>query len=100
MGVRTQPSMVEGKNDVVVIYVNSETGCDSLRIVQSVDRLIYISDTDMQKGYRKPITEYTIYIKNYLQILIDLLNLEVKPCLYSSILSISSVSKSTRILLS
>jgi len=36
--------MVEGKDDKVVMYVNSETGFGSLGIVKGVDRLIYISD--------------------------------------------------------
>jgi len=34
------------------MYVNSETDLNSLRIVKVVDRLIYISDTDMEKGHR------------------------------------------------
>jgi hypothetical protein len=33
-------------------YENTETGFDSLRIVKGVDRLIYISDTDMEEGHR------------------------------------------------
>jgi len=41
----------------------------------------------------------TINIQIYLRIPIDLVNLEVKPWLSSSVLSTSSVSKSTRILL-
>ena len=44
--------MVEGKNDKAVMYVNSETGFGSLRIVKGVDRLIYITNTDMEEGYR------------------------------------------------
>jgi hypothetical protein len=44
--------MVEGKDDEAVTYVNSETGSDSLRIVKSVNRLIYISDTDMEEGHQ------------------------------------------------
>jgi len=35
-----------------VTYENSKTGFGSLRIVKGVDRLIYISDSDMQKGQR------------------------------------------------
>jgi len=50
MGVRTRPSMVEGKNDKAVTNENSETGFGSLRIVKGVDRLIYISDTDIEEG--------------------------------------------------
>jgi hypothetical protein len=42
---------------------NSETGFGSLRIVNGVDRLIYISDTDMEEGHRLHSIEYTIYIQ-------------------------------------
>jgi hypothetical protein len=52
MGVRTRPSIVDGKDDKAVMFVNSETGFGSLRIVKGVDRLIYISDTYMKEGYR------------------------------------------------
>jgi len=52
MGVRTRPSMVERKDDMAVTYVKSETGSGSLRIVKGVDRLIYISDTDMEEGHQ------------------------------------------------
>jgi len=52
LGVRTQLSMVEGKDDEVVTYVNSKTGFRSLRIVKGVDRLIDISDTEMEKGHQ------------------------------------------------
>jgi len=44
--------MVEGKDDEAVRYVNSETGFGSLRIVKSVECLIYISDTNMEEGHR------------------------------------------------
>ena len=44
--------MVEANDDEAVMYVNSETDLNSLRIVKVVDRLIYISDTDMEKGHR------------------------------------------------
>ena len=44
--------MVEGKDDEAVTCVNSETGFASLRIVKGVDRLIYISDTDMEERHR------------------------------------------------
>jgi hypothetical protein len=44
--------MVEGRDDKAVRYVNSETGFGSLRIGKGVDRLIYISDTDMEEGHR------------------------------------------------
>jgi len=44
--------MVEGKDVKVVMNENSETGFASLRIVKGVDRLIYISDTDMEEGHR------------------------------------------------
>jgi len=44
--------MVEGKDDEAVTYENSETGFGSLRIVKDVDRLIYISDTNMEEGHR------------------------------------------------
>jgi len=52
MGVRTQPSMVEGNDDEAVTNLNSETGFGSLRIVKGVDRLIYISNTDMEEGHQ------------------------------------------------
>ena len=44
--------MVEGKDHKAVMYVNSEIGFGSLRIVKGMDRLIYISDTDMEEGHR------------------------------------------------
>jgi len=44
--------MVEGKDDEEVTYVNFEMGFGSVRIVKGVDRLIYISDTDMEEGHR------------------------------------------------
>ena len=44
--------MVDGKDDEAVMNVKSETGFDSPRIVKGVDRLIYISDTDMKEGDR------------------------------------------------
>jgi len=34
------------------MYKNSETGFDRLRIVKGVDRLIYISDTDLEEGHQ------------------------------------------------
>jgi hypothetical protein len=52
MGARTQPSMIKTKDEEGVTYANSETGFGSLRIVKDVDRLIYISDTEMEKGHR------------------------------------------------
>ena len=91
--------MVEGKDDEAVMYVNSEAGFGSLRIVKGVDRLIYISDTHMEEEHRYSTIKQTIYIEIYLPIAIDLLDLEVKPQRYSCVLSISSVSQSTRILL-
>jgi hypothetical protein len=51
MRVRTQPSMVDGKDDKALRYVNSETGFGCLRIVIGVDCLIYIIDTDMEEEY-------------------------------------------------
>ena len=44
--------MVEGKDEKAVPYVNSETGFGSRRIVKGVDRIIYISHTDMEEGHR------------------------------------------------
>jgi len=49
MGVRTRLSMVEGKDDEAVMSVNSKIGFGSLRMVKGVDRLIYISDTDIEE---------------------------------------------------
>jgi len=44
--------MAEAKDDEAVTYKNSEAGFGSLRIVKSVDRLIYIiSNTDMEEGH-------------------------------------------------
>ena len=42
--------MVETKDDKGSTHENSETGFGSLRIVNGVDRLIYISDTNMEEG--------------------------------------------------
>jgi hypothetical protein len=44
--------MVEGKDDKAITYVNSETGFGNLWNVKGVDCLMYISDTDMEGGYR------------------------------------------------
>jgi hypothetical protein len=52
MGVRTRPSMVESKDGKAVTYENCETDVRNLRIVKGVDRLIYISDTDMEEGHQ------------------------------------------------
>jgi hypothetical protein len=35
-----------------VTYENTETSFGSLTIVKGVDRLIYISDTDMEEGHQ------------------------------------------------
>jgi hypothetical protein len=43
--------MVEGKVDKAVTNGNAKTGFDSLRIVKGVDRVRYISDTDMKEGH-------------------------------------------------
>jgi len=43
--------MVAGKDDKAVTYVDSETGLGSRIIVKGVDRLIYISDTDLEEGH-------------------------------------------------
>jgi hypothetical protein len=80
-----------------VTYDNSETGFCSLRIVMGVGRLIYITDTDLEEGHRQHFIEHTIFCKLYLRVPIDLLDLEVKPYLYSCVLPISSVSNSTMI---
>jgi len=44
--------MVEGRMTKAVANENSKTGFGSLRIVKGVDRLIYISDTDMEEGHQ------------------------------------------------
>jgi len=44
--------MVDDQDDKVVPYETSKTGFGSLRIVHSVDCLIYISHTNMQEGHR------------------------------------------------
>jgi hypothetical protein len=43
--------MVEGKDDKAVLYVNSESSFGCHMIVNSVDHLIYISDTDIEEGH-------------------------------------------------
>jgi hypothetical protein len=40
-----------------------ETGFGSLRIVKGADRLIYISNTNMEEGHRYCSMEHTIYIQ-------------------------------------
>jgi len=52
LGVGTRPSMVEGKDDEAATHVNSDTGFGSLTIVKGVNRLIYISDSDMEEWHR------------------------------------------------
>jgi len=43
--------MVEGKDDTALMYVTTETGFGSFRIVNSVDHLIYISNTNMEEEH-------------------------------------------------
>ena len=71
--------MEETKNEEAVTYVNSEAGFGSPRIVQGVDCLIYISDTDMEERRQQPTIKNTTYIKIDLRIHIQLLDPEVKP---------------------
>jgi hypothetical protein len=52
LGVKTSLSMVEGKDDEAVMYVNSKTGFGSFRADKSVDHLRYMGDTDMEEGHR------------------------------------------------
>jgi hypothetical protein len=52
MAVRTRPSMVEARMTKAVTNENSEIRFGSLRIVNGMDCLIYISDTDMEEGHR------------------------------------------------
>jgi len=92
--------MVEAKDEQAVTYVNSETGFGSFTIVKGVDRVRYINDTDMEEGHQKQTTtEHTIYFKIHLRTPNNHLDLQVMPELHSGVLSISSVSKWTRILL-
>jgi len=44
--------MVKERMTKAVMNENPETGFGSPRIVKGVDRLIYISNTDMGKGHR------------------------------------------------
>jgi len=44
--------MVEARMTKAVTNENSVTDFDSLRIVKSVDRQMYISDTDKEEGHR------------------------------------------------
>jgi len=44
--------MVDGKDDEGATCVNSKAGFGSPRIVKGVNRLIYISDTDMEEEHR------------------------------------------------
>jgi len=44
--------MVEAEDDKAVMYGNSETGFGSLRIVEGVNCLRYIYNTDMEEGHR------------------------------------------------
>jgi len=99
MGDKTRWSLVEGKNDETGTDGNSETDFGSLRFMMGVYHPIYISDTEMEEKHWYHSINYTIYIQIYLLIPIDLLNLKVKLLVYSSVLSISSVLKSLRILL-
>jgi hypothetical protein len=43
--------MVEGKDHKAVTYVNFHTLFGSLKIVQGVDRLLYISYTNKKEGH-------------------------------------------------
>jgi hypothetical protein len=52
MAVGIRPSMVEGKDDEAVMYMNCKTGSDSLSMIKGVDRMIDISDTNMEEGHR------------------------------------------------
>lgn len=59
--------------------MNSKIGCGSVTIVQGVDHLICIGDTDIIEGHRYHTTECTINIKMYLQMPIDHLDLDIEP---------------------
>jgi len=56
LGVRTQLSMAEAKDDEAVTYVNSKAGFSSLRIVKGVDHLKY--SQQYGQGGRTSITYY------------------------------------------
>jgi hypothetical protein len=43
--------MVGCKDDKAVTYVNSEAGFDSIKIVNGVDRLRYLSHTYTEQGH-------------------------------------------------
>jgi hypothetical protein len=43
--------MVEGKDDKAVRGVKSERGFGSRRIVMGEDHLLYLSDTEKEKGH-------------------------------------------------
>ena len=44
--------MFKGKDDKAITYVSSETDFGSLSMVEGLDRLINIIDTDMKEGHR------------------------------------------------
>jgi len=75
--------MVEEKDDKAVMYVNSETGFGSLRIVKGLEHLMYISDSDMVEGHRYPTIKHKIYIKIYLKVAVNILDLKVNCWIYS-----------------
>jgi len=61
MGVRTPLSIVEGMADKAVTYVSCKTGFRSLRIANSMNCLIYISNTDMEGGHRLSAVEFNLH---------------------------------------
>jgi len=71
--------MVEGKVDNAVVYVNSETDFGRLWI----GRMFIVRYKSAILIWKRDIDdrsiEYTIHFKIYLQILIDLCDLVVKP---------------------
>jgi len=54
--------MVESKDDKAVTYVNSATAFGSHRIVEDVDRVMYISNTNMEERHQWHSIEFTIYL--------------------------------------
>jgi len=70
--------MVEEWDDKAVPYVNSNTGFGSLWLVEVVDVMINISNTDMEEGHRQPTINHTTYMKIDQSIPIHPLDLVVK----------------------
>jgi hypothetical protein len=87
-------------DDTTVTNEIAETDCASLTIVEGVNFLIYLCDSNLEDGHQQSTINATIIIQVHVPTHIDHLDIEVMSTVYTCVLAINSASKSTRIILS